>query len=70
MPGADYDDAVNVLIQGITQLDVQEQLQPSNEVDQPSCDTVLHIKLLIQAMTKYSDTTATGKLQNSGSFFY
>ena len=25
MPGADYDDAVNVLIQGITQLDIQEQ---------------------------------------------
>ena len=65
----DCDDAIDALVGGFAQLNVQEQLRPSNDVAFPTHSTVLAITLLIKEMTNCSDTTTGGILRNSCSFF-
>ena len=66
---ADHDDAIDALVGGLAQLNVQEQLRPSNDIAFPPHSTVYAILLLIKKMTNCSDSTTRGILQNSCSFF-
>lgn len=63
------DDAIDALVGGLAELNIQEQLRPNNDVAFPTHSTVLEIKLLIKEMTNCSDSTTRGILQNSCSFF-
>ena len=65
----DCDDAIDALVGGFAQLNVQEQLRPSNDVAFPPHSTVFAILLLIKTMTKCSDSTTEGMLRNSCSYF-
>ena len=66
---ADHDDAIDALVGGLAQLNVQEQLRPSNDIAFPPHSTVFAILLLIKTMTKCSDSTTEGMLRNSCSYF-
>ena len=67
---ADHDDAIDALVGGLAQLNVQEQLRPSNDIAFPPHSTVYAILLLIKEMTNCSDSTTRGILRNSCSFFW